>query len=421
MLRMPLRDYFPASSWVVRAVTGRIPRRVYAAMVLVLLVASTAARVHSFVLTRKMQAVISGLSNLNIDETTEDEALREVPYLIRSKWDQHEGRNAEVGDVESGIERIYYVTISNQPDWMRFEVFAWRYSSVESSKDGHQKSWIFTAADLLGYRYIGFGAWVGVFNGKVSSIRYEIADELSMPATFGELVSVKSFHSRWAPYQHWFEVRSTEDESPEFIAGGNERHLAVSFAPQASPVLRSHIFRVNLSCFWSLLGCRHPRQIAPLLWQDKKTIEDATLARLKSDDPCPDRIIAGRMRYLPDADVVLLESTGFKTESINEEGLRVDETRTNYKLLEVLRGRSSMSWDSVKGSPTVPYPGDYQRTLPNRGLQWAKAGERVLAFSNLYCDSCRMVPATLSALSAVRGATLAPRRAEDELALTGLQ
>jgi hypothetical protein len=111
----------------------------------------------------------------------------------------------------------------------------------------------------------------------------------------------------------------------------------------------SHVFHVHLRCFWSLFGCRHARQIAPLLWQDKNSIEAATLARLNSNDPCPDRILAGRVKYLLDMGVVLLESNGFKTESVNEEGLRVDENWTNYKLIEVLRGRSSKSWESVRG------------------------------------------------------------------------
>jgi hypothetical protein len=33
----------------------------------------------------------------------------------------------------------------------------------------------------------------------------------------------------------------------------------------------------------------------------------------------------GRVKYLPDMGAVLLESTGFKNQSVNEEGLGVDE------------------------------------------------------------------------------------------------
>jgi hypothetical protein len=128
-------------------------------------------------------------------------------------------------------------------------------------------------------------------------------------------------------------------------------------------------------------------------------IEASTLSRLKSDRPCPDSILAERVRNLPDLNLVLLESTGFEDKSLNEDGQRVDEVWTNFKLVEVLRGRSDGSWASVRAGATIPYPGDYHRTLPNTGLLWAKKGERVLAFSNLYFDSCRMVPATGSAIS----------------------
>jgi hypothetical protein len=225
---------------------------------------------------------------------------------------------------------------------------------------------------------------------------------------------------RWAPHETSFEVSSTDDESPQFHVGGDDRHLSVLFTSETSSALMAHVFDVHLRCFWSLSGCRHARQIAPLLRQDKNSIEVATLARLNSNGPCPDRVLAGRVKYLPDMDVVLLESAGFKTESVNEEGLRLDENWTNYKLIEVLRGRSSKSWESVRGSVTVPYPGDYQRSLPNMGLQWAKAGERVLVFSNLRFDSCRVVQATPSGLSVIRNAIPAPRRVEDARA-TGLQ
>lgn len=419
-IAMPLHDYFPASTRIWRALTGGIARRVYVAFALLLLVLSTVARVYSFVLTRRIHAIISGLSNLHIDETTEEELMRTVPYLTRSKWDRRVDRNVEIGDVDTGVERFYYVTVSNEPNWMRFESFAGRFPNVGYSKDGRPKSWILTAADLLGYRYLGFGASVVLLNGKVSSVRYGIANELTVPQSFGSIVSVRSVHARWAPYRTGFEVSSTDDESPQFNIGGDDNHLAVLFTPDASQALTSHVFKVDLNCFWSLVACRDARQIAPLLWQDKNAIAAETLARLKSNNPCPDRILVGRTKYFPDINVVLLGSTGFKAESGNEEGLRVDEIRTHYKLIEVLQGHSSKSWGSVRTSATVPYPGDYSRRLPNMELQWAKAGEKVLAFSNLNFDSCRVVPATPSALSTVRSAIPAPRRVEDQL-LTGLQ
>ncbi len=115
--------------------------------------------------------------------------------------------------------------------------------------------------------------------------------------------------------------------------------------------------------------------------------------------------------------IVLLNSGGFKTESVNVEGLRVDETCTEYELIEILQGRSSRAWGRVRGSNTIPYPGDYERRMPNMGVREAGAGQRVLAFSNLNFDSCRFVLATPSVEAIVRNTAPAPRPLEDEMAL----
>jgi hypothetical protein len=50
---------------------------------------------------------------------------------------------------------------------------------------------------------------------------------------------------------------------------------------------------------------------------------------------------------------------------------------------------------------------------PARNLP-LRPGDRELMFTNLDFNSCAAVPATPSALSVVRGAAPAPKRAEDE-------
>jgi hypothetical protein len=215
-------------------------------------------------------------------------------------------------------------------------------------------------------------------------------------------------------------VSRAYDENPQFYVHSNDQALAVLFTLEATPALTSHAFQIHLTCFWSLFGCHHADQIAPLLWQDKNSIEVATQTRLNGIDRCPDRILAGRVKYLPDMDVVLLESTGFKTQIVNEQGLR-DKNLANYKLIEVLQGRSSKKpLEFNNASLTTHFSSDYLRTLPDMGPEPTKTGERVLVFSNLYFDSCRVVQAKPSTLLAVRNAIPAPRRSEDEL-LTGLQ
>jgi hypothetical protein len=198
---------------------------------------------------------------------------------------------------------------------------------------------------------------------------------------------------------------------------GDARHFAVSFTPEASPALISHAFQLNLRCFWGLTGCQSASQIASSLWQDKNAIEAAMHERLKSDDPCPDRILASRVKYFPDLEVYLLESMGFNGERLGKNELGDDEIWRRYKLIEVLRGRQlkpSEPANIIAKTLFPPYPGDYSRNLPREGELGAKAGERVLAFSNSEFDSCQVVPATASALSTVRNTKPAPRRAEDE-------
>ena len=93
----------------------------------------------------------------------------------------------------------------------------------------------------------------------------------------------------------------------------------------------------------------------------------------------------------------------------------MNEMRTQYKIVETLRGFTSNSWEPIGDGLTIPYPGDYTRTLPNTGLRSAKPGKKVLGFSSPYFDSCQVVPATPSALSAVRNTVPAPKRVEDML------
>lgn len=387
-----------------------------AALVLVLTVA---ARTYSFVLTRKMGAVIAGLSKLDIDKTSEDELFRTVPYLLRSPWEEHLKRTVETGDIDTGVERFYSVVISNESSWMRFsrsiEPLLSCCAKTTYTKDGHIRNWVLSLADLLGYRYVYFSASVVVLNTKVSRIRYGISDRLVFPRQSGEIVSVTSAHSFWAPLRSGFEVQSTDDESPQFRVAGNEHGLGVFYAYDAPRDFTQHAFELDLRCFWALRGCSHVRKIAPKLWQDKENIEAATLARLQSPNPCPDRILGGRARYLPDVSIVLLESKGIRARSVLQPGWPVGGTVTDYKGIEAVRGTLPQGVQPVWSTDTVPFPGDYNRRLPNNGLKSARAGERVLGFLNLAFDTCGIVPATPSSLAAIENVAPAPRRWEDEL------
>jgi hypothetical protein len=418
---MQFHNAFPMTSRVLRTFTGRSARRIYLVLMLALFIISAAARVCTFVRTRRMEAVIAGLSKLQIDKSTEEDVRRTVPYLVRSPWDGLLKRTPETGDIDIGIEQGYSVEISNESGWMKFGGLIGPFVSccvnTTITKDGYEHNWILALTNLLGYRYTYFGASVVLLNGKVSSISYGVQDRLGFPRQLGEILAVKSVHSFWASYRRGFEVSSMNDESPQFRVNAGEHYLAVSYTYDAPPDLVAHAFKVDLGCFWGIRGCRSPRQIAPLLSEDAERIQQDTLARLRSTAPCPVRIVAGRSRYLTDVSVSLIESEGLRQERINIEGSLRIRTVTDYRLIEVLRGFPVQSLKSVEARPSVPFPGDYTKQLPNYGPQWPERGERILMFSNHHFDSCQLVPAVPEAIAAVRNTRPTPKRLEDQTGL----
>ena len=419
---MQFRHSYPIASWILRTFTGRIVRRVYLVLVLALLATSAASRIYTFVLTRRMEAVIAGLSKLQIDESTEEDVKRTVPYLVRSQWEGQLKRSPETGDIDIGFQKGYSVAISNESSWLKFGSLISPFTSccvnTTYTKDGYEHNWILGLTNLLGYRYVYFGASVMLLNGRVSSISYGVHDRFGFPRQVGTILAVKSVHSFWASYRRGFEVPSTDDESPQFRLSSGEHHLGVSYAYDAPPELKAHVFKIRLACFWSLRGCRTPRQIAPLLSEDAERIQQDALARLKSTDPCPARIVSGRLRYLTDVSVSLIESEGLRREPTNMEGSIGIRTVTDYKLIEVLRGFPAQSLKSVEVRSSVPFPGDYTKQLPNYGPQWPERGKQILLFSNHYFDSCQLIPAVPEAIAAVRDARPTPKRLEDQTGLS---
>jgi hypothetical protein len=371
-----------------------------------------------------MHAVIAALSKLEIDQTTEEELVRVVPYLVRSPRDGQITRRPETGDIERGIARSYYVNFSNEETVLKYFRFigALRFCPWQSrfTKEGYEEGCLSFVPDVLGYRYFAFGASVTLLNGKVSSIRYGINYRLVFPRQLGAIVSIRSFHSIWHARQTGFVVDSVADESPQFRVSTGERTLWLEYAYDARPESIKHAFQIDLSCFWSLGGCRNAQQIVPQLWKDGEAIESAAVARLKSREPCPDGILSGRIRYLPDVGITLAESKGFRHVPVNIEGDEGAETVTDFKLVELLRPPRVGSLTAVRGRPHVSYPEDSKKQFLNGGNQWLwpEAGKQIFFFSNMHFASCQVVPATPDAISAVRTLAPAPRREEDQIGMS---
>lgn len=389
---MSLAERFPASVWIWRRLTSPSARRSYIsiirwspAVIFLLLVAiSIAARLYTFTLTRRIHAILSGLEELKIDQTTEEEMLRTVPYLDRNVYGRRVG---------TSTERTYYVWIANKNDkegkekGVPFVHLFWSRPSELPSVADRLAYW-------LGYRYFFFGAHVVLLDGKVSRVGYSIGVGRERPRW---LISVDSYHGFYASPYKQIVVSRADDESPQYRIEGNEQYLDVSYTFDAPRDLTSHVFQADLSCFWGLFGCRDARRVAPLVWQDNRAIAAAALARLKSNNPCPDRILAGRVRYLPDASVVLLEVNHARTEKVKATKPNSKEAISDYRVLEVLHGDPQAKGGHPKYFDT-----------------WITPGSRILMFAGCIFDSCAVVPATPSALSTVRNTVPAPKRAEDE-------
>ncbi len=393
---------------LLRMLTGRRALRLYLALPLLAVLLLTAGlRVHTYLLTRKIQAVLSGLERLRVDQTSEQELLKTVPYVVRRSFERH---------TSSGTERFYYyyVRVSNEDEilWLSgaLNTPPFRFLWPWRAQDGSGEPWTvpLRGAYWLGFRYVEFGASAYVLAGRVSSVHYVIGRDMLFGWEHDPLVSVRGAHGFWMHRVIPVPVSSADDESPQYRVGGDAKLLYVAYTPDAPRELASHAFQLDLSCFWDLRRCGLVRDVAPLLWRDKQAIEARTIARLQGQaNRCPDSVLAGRVRTLPDLNVYLLEVIGSRRGA-------GDTPTPNFRLLtEVRRGSPYGPWTDILDDRFFSWPADRAERLQDAVASSLMPGDRVLAFTGARFESCRMVRDTPSAEAAVRAAVPAPRRIED--------
>jgi len=378
------KEHFPFFHRIAKTLSGPWARRIYFAMFFLLLLISTAIWLRSYLLVRKIEAVLHGLSEIRLDQTTEEQLKKIVPYLTQRDW--------KAGGISY---RSYYVHISNESDRLPRGPLDW-----------------------LRYQYIGFDAGVLVQDGKVLQVEYGVDNQWvrpQYPGYTGYIVSARSVHGLWLPYQSGgLRVTSVDDYSPQYRPRREGNALYVIYTNDAPPELTKRVFHLNLSCLWGLPGCDDASDIAPEISADVKTIQESTYQQLISEK-CPDSIIEGRMRYLPDISVLLLEVTGSRRIEVNEDGDKTEDWFTDYKLKEVIRGQNSGFWNNVRFHRTIPSPRDAAQMIANQIWPQTKIGSQVLFFGGPGFYSCRFVPATPSALEIVRNAPTPLKRPEDQI------
>ncbi len=361
-----------------------------------------------------------------MDRTTERQLLGAVPYLVL---------NDPTRPVLPGGNRYYRVDISNSDyyyGWTRWVpeplLSFWPVHAEFPVKDKWDLlSFPFKVAYVLGWRHLSFSASVTVLNGTVSSTWYDIEPDVLISYPLSYFVVARSAHGFSRDQgDRPIPVHSTDDQSPEYrfgiVAGefstltGADSAIGVAYTADAPREAIHHAFQIDLRCYWGLRGCDSVRQVAPLLWKDRQAIEHATAARLRSAYPCPDWILAGRVRYLPDLNVALLQVVRSRSEELNDEGNRSEDIVTDYQLKEAIRGKPEGPWTDIRHSWTIPWPSSPSGEIANPVQpSYTKPGDRFLYFSGATFDSCRIVRATPSAENAIRTAVPAPRRAEDDI------
>jgi hypothetical protein len=367
-------------------------------------------RIHGIFLTRRINAVLRGLEQVSVNQTTEAQLLKNVPYLTRN----------DERRFGSSVERSYRAEISNgfQRRWLwwlantRLFRFFWPWYAV--GPETYPRTYInfpLRAAYWLGWRDIVFAAQVTFEDGRLSAIWYAIEPDIERLGPMRSyFVSVYGIGGFSADVGFPMSVSSTDDESPAYRVGGTETSFGVKYLPDAPRELVSHAFQLDLSCYWNMRGCTSAADVAPLLWRDTHAIEAQTFSRLHDlGNPCPGKILADRVRYLPDLNVELLEVTGSRQEPVNEKEHVGQVIITDYRLKEVVLGRSGSPWSGIRYRRFVPSPFSPFEHIANPVPPF-QVSDKVLAFSGARFDSCQLVPATPSAESAVRTAVLAKRR-----------
>jgi len=139
---------------------------------------------------QKIQSVLHGLADVQIDQTSEEQLLKIVPHLLQTE------REWKVGSL---VQHGYYATISNESDGLGPRFF--QYSWIIPAQGRNALS---IAAYWLGYRFLRFDASVNVQEGKVTQVSYGLGREWGEPRAVSYVVSVKSVHSYWMQRQIGF-------------------------------------------------------------------------------------------------------------------------------------------------------------------------------------------------------------------------
>ena len=405
---MVLCDHFPTVVWLWRRVTSiRLrPRRIALYLAIFLVIAAIALRVAAGIFEYRVMKTVNALSQVRLDQTNEPESLEIMPGL-------KPGTSSLANcPVKVCFAKENYIWPSGLAGVVHY------FFGDGSDPRDKVRFW-------LGYRVARFSADVELNEGRVHKLDYSLlVGNVNLKCRGIVLANAKGIQGfpfgrvLWSVNQEEFSdgrIPENEDESPDYqvtwtpIYKGSANAgigLNVAFTLAAPAGLVRHAFDLHLNCIWHLTGCGSARDLLPLAWDDKLGIESAALARMKSSNPCPDRILQRRAR--DSLDIILAEVTrllpNLKSDWLGE------CRRADFRLVQVLKGKLDRKLEGALLPITIGTQ-DHNPRIPNPVIPYLHPGSKLLMFSENY-EPCQIVAATPSALQTIQTA-LAEQASQD--------
>ena len=388
---MALSAHFPTFPWIWRRVKSirPQPRRIALYLAIFLVTVTLALRVVAGIFEYRVLAIVNGLAQVRLDQTTKAEFLKTVPRMGGFSW------------TKCSAEECYSK-----------EVNVWPLNSVYYflAPKMLETPYLRELAFWIGLRFARFSAYVEFKDGKVHCLDYTLgvanAGRLIPEMPFLIIQSARSNKNSFMP--------EIDDESPEYrvtesrnsSSGMSAIGLNVVYTPGAPATLVRNAFDLHLNCVWQLRGCTSTRQFLPSTWQYKTAMESARIARLQSADPCPDRLLP---RHVRESSTILLAEVARLLPNFNSEFL--GECRiVDYRLLQVLKGKGDRQLEHVLHPVTLSWR--YSETkLANPAIRLLYLGSKVLIFSDYpsaLASPCEIVAATPTALQTIETVLASP-------------
>ena len=378
---MDFAHHFPATTWLWRLLSSRRTCKLYLAIIAMVAIPSIPFRLQGALFQYRAGKIMAALSSLHVGETTRDAALARMQKAAASFTHRDETCSAD---------ECWSVELPPS------SVAAWGIERVARSDSNA----LFAMMNALALRYMSLSAHVEIKSGQVSRLWYQLI--LSRPvrtypgALFVSVSSKTHFSDSLDPY---LDQSSDYDVRHHFKAP--EWNTGVYFTSNTPPELLHDAFNLHLGCVWSLVGCLAANDVLPEAEVDRQRIEKAAIARMRSTDQCPDRILSRRARDI--ADIVLVEVKDVDSKA-SVDSTCLECQFASFRQLEVLKGNPKWPLDRIGVTPTSRW-GDYQ--VPNSALGLLQPQRRVILFSKpgmFVGYPCQMVRGTDKAVATLKQA-----------------